>query len=393
MRFLKNSALLLLGSYVATTMANSPFCPTSGRRAIYLSYTGLNYNNFTQTVMAASDAGYNVLIMSFYVVTSHAPFDSTTLWGQLGAGGQQAALNYVHNAGGCVLLSVGGATDVPYAMDPNAVAAEVSNYVNANNYDGVDYDLENFQPGMVYNGINVVPWLTTLNTATRNAIGAGKTITHAPQAPYFGVIGGNDWTGPTGGYSTIEQQTSIDWYNMQFYNQGPSCYVDYNGLYVSSGASCPTFPHTSVNEIVAQSKMSVSKIVIGKPVTPADGGSGWLDAGAFGNLLRQGLSNGINHGGYMGWKWEAEAQVWPKSVGTVGNGGGGVTPAPTVGGGTNPTPAPTVATPAPTVSGGTCSALWGQCGGKFWNGATCCAGGSKCSAQSEWYAQCIPAAL
>jgi hypothetical protein len=326
--------------------------------------------------------------MSFYVVTSHAPFDSTTLWGQLGAGGQQAALNYVHGKGGCVLLSVGGATDVPYAMDPNAVAAEVSNYVKANNYDGVDYDLENFQPGMVYNGINVVPWLTTLTTATRNAIGAGKTITHAPQSPYFGVIGGNDWTGPTGGYSTIEQQTSIDWYNMQFYNQGPSCYVDYNGLFVNSGPSCPTFPHTSVNEIVANAKMPVNKIVIGKPVTTADGGSGWVDAGTFGNLLRQGLANGINHGGYMGWKWEVEAQSWVKAIGTVGN-GGGVTPAPTQGGGTAaPTPAPTSGN-QPT----NCSPLWGQCGGKFWGGATCCAAGAKCNAQSEWYSQCIPAAL
>jgi chitinase len=384
MRFLKNSALLLLGSHVAYTMANSPFCPTSGRKVIYLSYTGLNYNNFTQTVQSASDAGYNVLIMSFYVVTSHAPFDSATLWGQLGAS-QQAALNYVHNAGGCVLLSVGGATDVPYSMDPNAVAAEVANYVKANNYDGVDYDLENFQPGMVYNGIAMVPWLTTLTTATRNALGGAKTITHAPQAPYWGVIGGNDWTGSTGGYSTIEQQTSIDWYNMQFYNQGPSCYVDYNGLYVSSAASCPTFPHTSVNEIIAQAKMPASKIVIGKPVTTADGGSGFVDAAAFGNLLRQGLSNGINHGGYMGWKWEAQAQTWPQTIGAVGNGGGS-TPAPTRGSSSAPTPAPT--------NGNTpCAPLWGQCGGTSWNGPTCCAAGAKCDTQSVWYAQCVPAAL
>jgi len=63
----------------------------------------------------------------------------------------------------------------------------------------------------------------------------------------------------------------------------------------------------------------------------------------------------------------------------------GSTPAPTQGGGGAPTP-------APTTSNVPCSPLWGQCGGKFWGGATCCAGGSKCSAQSEWYAQCIPAA-
>ncbi len=36
--------------------------------------------------------------------------------------------------------------------------------------------------------------------------------------------------------------------------------------------------------------------------------------------------------------------------------------------------------------------LWGQCGGIGWTGATNCVGGSCCSTQNPWYAQCTPGA-
>ena len=36
-----------------------------------------------------------------------------------------------------------------------------------------------------------------------------------------------------------------------------------------------------------------------------------------------------------------------------------------------------------------CSPLWGQCGGKNWNGAECCASGSSCQNDGNvWYSQC-----
>jgi cellulose 1,4-beta-cellobiosidase len=37
-----------------------------------------------------------------------------------------------------------------------------------------------------------------------------------------------------------------------------------------------------------------------------------------------------------------------------------------------------------------CATQWSQCGGKDWKGATCCASGTSCVAQNEWYSQCIP---
>lgn len=36
-----------------------------------------------------------------------------------------------------------------------------------------------------------------------------------------------------------------------------------------------------------------------------------------------------------------------------------------------------------------CSPLYGQCGGHYWGGPTCCEYGSKCQIQNEWYYQCV----
>jgi hypothetical protein len=35
-----------------------------------------------------------------------------------------------------------------------------------------------------------------------------------------------------------------------------------------------------------------------------------------------------------------------------------------------------------------CAALWAQCGGNSWTGATCCSSGT-CRATNEWYSQCV----
>lgn len=39
---------------------------------------------------------------------------------------------------------------------------------------------------------------------------------------------------------------------------------------------------------------------------------------------------------------------------------------------------------------GSCSAVYGQCGGTGWTGATCCATGSVCTYSNAYYSQCLP---
>ncbi|UKZ94651.1 uncharacterized protein TrAFT101_009505 [Trichoderma asperellum] len=37
-----------------------------------------------------------------------------------------------------------------------------------------------------------------------------------------------------------------------------------------------------------------------------------------------------------------------------------------------------------------CAAVYGQCGGIGWSGATCCVSGAQCSALNDYYSQCVP---
>ncbi|KAM0286399.1 hypothetical protein ACHAQH_000825 [Verticillium albo-atrum] len=60
-------------------------------------------------------------------------------------------------------------------------------------------------------------------------------------------------------------------------------------------------------------------------------------------------------------------------------------------GGSPPTTPPTTPPSTPPTTpppSGSCAALYGQCGGQGWNGATCCSSGS-CKAANQWYSQCL----
>lgn len=59
-------------------------------------------------------------------------------------------------------------------------------------------------------------------------------ITHAPQAPYF-----CSQRYKNGAYVNINQQVGnlIDFYNVQFYNQGNNTYDTYEKLFVCSGGN------------------------------------------------------------------------------------------------------------------------------------------------------------
>ena len=71
-------------------------------------------------------------------------------------------------------------------------------------------------------------------------------ISHAPQGPYFDAK-----YAQSGSYLTINKIAGkfIDFYNIQFYNQGDTTYTTYNELFVDSGSGNA---NTSVFQIIKQ---------------------------------------------------------------------------------------------------------------------------------------------
>jgi hypothetical protein len=111
-------------------------------------------------------------------------------------------------------------------------------------------------------------------------------ITHAPGAPYF--TGASNYK--NGGYRAVHKAVGslIDWYNIQFYNQGINSYDSYDLLFSVSGN---WFIETAVDELIKFGGIPHQKIVIGKPATAADLlGTGLVDPvnlGKWGNQYFQ----------------------------------------------------------------------------------------------------------
>lgn len=151
------------------------------------------------------------------------------------------------NAGVKLLVSAFGSTQTPTSAgyDPVDCGNKLAKFVIDNQFDGVDIDWEDtpsFQKGDK-SGEN---WLITLTKTLRANLPADAIITHAPQGPYFS----GKALYPQGGYLTVHQEVGsmIDFYNVQFYNQGVGSYDTPQGLFNVSGGWCPG---SSINEIIA----------------------------------------------------------------------------------------------------------------------------------------------
>jgi chitinase len=296
---IKTVAAVLLTLCLANSLVSAVQAPY---KVIYIDFRNLNWNNGAQTVLDAADAGFNVIILAFYLSSGGAA-DAAQVWAALPDATKIETMNQVHAKGAVVMIAVGGATDSPYTMSATQLGTLAAEWAHTQHLDGVDFDLENIAEGFNVYGksdADTVNWFVEVTDSCRRALGENGLISHAPQAPYFGPAGGNSWTGPTGGYTEIERRTNnINFYNLQFYNQGTDCYVDYDGLFTSS---CSNFPGTSVSEIHAYG-IPLEKIVIGKPVTSSDAGNGWVEASTLGGYFRRAASEIGWNGGIMGWQW------------------------------------------------------------------------------------------
>lgn len=254
----------------------------------------------------ASDiVGYNVFILSF--LTASGAVDQAQEWASLDSTTRSTIKAAYKAAGVSLMVSAFGSTETPTSSgtDPTSAAQTMAAWVQQYDLDGIDVDYEDFD---AFNDGSAIAWLETFTTALRSALPAGQyIITHAPVAPWFS----GKSVYPSGSYLDIDAKVGsmIDWYNVQFYNQGASEYTDCNGLLTSSGG---TFPGTSVFEIAANN-IDLNKLVIGKPASAADASNGFMDTATLASCVAQAQSKGWN-AGIMTWEYPTADASWISAV-------------------------------------------------------------------------------
>eukprot|EP01083_Nonionella_stella_P057985 151991_1 len=267
------------------------------------------------------------------------------------------ALYSAHNV--LIFISVFGSRDdrdhpVLEGRDASTIAFQIASYAKTYLYDGVDVDWEE---GFTYPNSEI--WLNTLTTELRANLNPNQLLTHAPQAPYFMGSTLNQY--PDGGYLTVHATVGddIDWYNVQFYNQGSTTYDTYTTLFVAAnGWSSNSAVYQMINGDAPEGvSIPAEKIVVGKNTYVA--GSPFVDGETLKDIFNEALSASSPYPswntGFMTWHFYGElyptapAQNVIDSV-ITSNWGNASAPLPT----TRPTNNPIQATQVGCVSGNIC---------------------------------------
>ncbi|KAJ7696589.1 glycoside hydrolase [Mycena rosella] len=235
---------------------------------------------------ASAIAGFNVFALSFLL--TEGAFDKAFEWTTL-TDAQRTTVKASYAAAGIKLIvSVFGSTDIPTTsgVNPVTIANTVAAWVIQYNLDGVDVDYEDFDAFDAGDG-SAEAWLITFTTQLRTLLPQGTYIlTHAPVAPWFSP--GTFWGG--GGYLKVHASVGnlIDWYNVQFYNQGATEYTTCANLLTTSSN---TWPKTALFQIAA-SGVPLSKLVVGKPGTTSAADNGFMAAATLAGCLATAKSQG-----------------------------------------------------------------------------------------------------
>jgi len=284
------------------------FAATGTPRLIsYISATDGN------TDWANPDSPYTHYILSFIVQTTPDSDPTANLitaggWtdGTLNFNDNNGIVDTIHNAGKKAMIAYGGAT-----MDWNyyhlyvgkeaQLAQKLAQVVRDNNLDGIDIDWEDTAaftlPTVTYNGRQ---FLIDLTTELRNELPAGQyEISHAPQPPYLDASQGS-----ISGYSDVMAAVGekIDFLNMQYYNNTPSDpagVVQHYTNAINSGLLTP------------------EQLVVGKPVTPQNAGSGYIPVEDIRDDIVTPLVDtyGSRFGGVFNWEFKSDANFqWGYTV-------------------------------------------------------------------------------
>jgi len=285
------------------------------RVVIYIDWKVSSWSDLGVDIKKAVDAGYNVIILSFYL--ENGPADAAIVWNSMTSSQRKSAISYANDRGAAVLVSAGGATfSLESAISKGTSYAtsfcgEVASWVVSTGLNGVDFDME-ATPGdsAPFRDGTAITWLAECSLAARKILGTSRLISHAPQAPYFGT-----WAGPSLGYTALYKTVpdTIDFFNIQFYNQGQGTYNSYETIFTYEA----DFPDTAIKEMI-NNGIPADKLVVGKPTKVSYASNGWVDAC---NLHKWGYQAYIEYGwnaGFMGWMWDTapDTLMWAQILST-----------------------------------------------------------------------------
>ncbi|KAK2460267.1 hypothetical protein APHAL10511_007656 [Amanita phalloides] len=239
---------------------------------------------FSPSPPSASEInGFNVFNLGFLL--THKPYDNALSWEQLDTDQQTSIKSQYAGAGIKLLASAFGSTERPTTSgaDPIAAANWMGKWVIDNQLDGIDVCYLDYEAFDKRDG-SAKDWLISYTQQLRTILPTDRYIvTHAPVAPWFSP---GLWNGE--GYLVVDSVVGnlINWYNVQFFNQGATEYTTCNGLIVESSSA---FPQSAAFQIAANGVL-LNKIVIGKPATPNDGHSGYMNTTTLASCLSEAKS-------------------------------------------------------------------------------------------------------
>ncbi|KAG8215703.1 glycoside hydrolase family 18 protein [Butyriboletus roseoflavus] len=269
----------------------------------FVAYNDLWLNPFP----SVSDLqGFNVFALAFLM--SAGAVDEAQNWQSLTDSDRTTYVQEYNAAGISLIVSAFGSTDTPTSsgVDPVTVANTMAVWVTQYGVNGIDVDYEDLT---AFNGGSAESWLISFIQQLRTQLPEGEYIlTSAPLAPWFSPT---IWSG--GGFLYIDQTVGpmIDWYNIQFYNQGDSEYTTCSGLLYASSSS---WPQTSLFEIAANG-VALDKLVIGKPGIASDATNGYMDPSTLASCVSEAASAGWN-AGVMVWQAIPFTFMPPKRIKT-----------------------------------------------------------------------------
>ncbi|ODO00677.1 hypothetical protein L198_03002 [Cryptococcus wingfieldii CBS 7118] len=255
---------------------------------------------------ASELSSYNRFILAFWQYDGGAVDDVQT-WADFDESYRNEVITEYHNAGIALMISAFGSEDTPTTSgaDAKTVAQDLAAFVQEYNLDGVDIDYEDMS---AMNSAKAAAWIITLQTELRSLLPSPYIISHAPVAPWF--TSASDYS--DGSYVTVHQSVgdTIDFYSVQYYNQGDDQYVSCDTLITNSGSE---WPSTSVFELNSYSGIPLEKIVIGKPLDSSAADNGFMSAADLAVCVAEAIAKGWN-GGVMFWEWTSQA---PSVMATV----------------------------------------------------------------------------